>query len=65
MPEFLPMMDFLRESVCTKIANFANLSNVEHLLQESNNILTKFAFIRRNFFYKKIDVLFRIILKLN
>ena len=36
------MMHFLQE--------FANLLNVEHLFQESDNILTKFAFIRRNFF---------------
>ena len=40
--------------VCTKIANFANLLNVEHFLQESDNILTKFASIRKKFFTKNL-----------
>ena len=50
------MMHFLTRILqgCTRIANFANLLNVEHLLQESDNILTKFAFIRKNFFTKNL-----------
>ena len=45
--------------VCTRIANFANFYNVEHFLQDSDNIFAKNCiFLVRNS-YKKCDVLFR------
>ena len=39
--------------VCTKIAIFANLLNVEHLSQESDIIFTKFASICKHVFFTK------------